>query len=77
MINSEEVARVFDSQCNQLKIPHYRLNPELSESIDPTETNTLKLINMLYETRRYLRDQDRKTLKQITEAFEKLKQSAT
>ena len=46
----------------------------MKENIDPTETNTSKLINMLYETRCYLRDQDGKVLKQITEAFEKLKQ---
>ena len=77
MSGSEEVARIFDSHCNDLKIPHYRLNPELSENIDPTETNNFKLINMLYETRCYLHHQDKKVLKQITEAFEILKESAT
>lgn len=76
MSDSEEVASKFDSQCIRLNIPHYRLSPELSEDLDPTETNNLKLINMLYETRRYLWDQDGKVLKQITEAFEKLKHFA-
>ena len=74
MSDSEEVAGTFDTHCNQLKIPHFRLSPKLSEHVKATETNTLKLINMLYDTRCYLHDQDEKVLKRITEAFEKLKQ---
>ena len=77
MSDSEEVARSFDTECKHHDTPHYRLNPELSESIEFTETRISKLVKMLYETRCYLHEQEDKVLRQITEAFNKLKPVAS
>lgn len=47
LVESESVAKSFDSRMQEQGIPFYRFNPDLDEVIPSGETDLGKLTNML------------------------------
>ena len=53
------------SRCKELDIPFYRFNPELNEIIPAGETDNVKLMNMVMETKIQIKEQKLKEMIEI------------
>ena len=51
---SSRADRNTSSRCAEQGITYVRLNPEMEEEIDATETDDKKVMNMLWVVRQYL-----------------------
>ena len=75
LVESELVAENSKSRCAEQDIPFFRFSPTFDEIVSSGETDVDKLINMVIQTKIYLKQQD-KELEKITNIFHKVAESS-
>ena len=71
---SEKVAENSRSRCKEQDIPFYRFNPKLNDIIPAGETDNLKLMDMVLETKIQIKEQ---RLKEMTELLQMITVSSS
>jgi len=75
LVEAELVAENSRSRCAEQDIPFFRFSPTFDEIVSSGETDVDKLINMVIQTKIYLKQQD-KELEKITNIFHKVAESS-
>ena len=58
MVRSEATAKNCESRCNEQGIEFVRFNPRLIEDIDSGELSDKKLLDMLWNTQKYMYEEE-------------------
>ena len=62
LVETEKVAENSESRCKELDIPYYRFNPKLNDIIPAGETDNVKLMDMVIETKVQIKEQKLKEM---------------
>ena len=74
LVESEKVAENSQSRCEEQDIPFYRFNPTLNDIIPAGETDNVKLMDMVIETKIQIKEQ---RLKEMTELLQMITVSSS